>query len=90
MDKRKITQEELNEILNKHNAWLQTRFSNEIKGERANLVEVDLHDLDLSYVDLRAANITKGNLKGINLRNAHLDTDLSNSNLESASLICNT
>ncbi|WP_232353065.1 pentapeptide repeat-containing protein [Hafnia alvei] len=55
----KLTQEELNTILEAHNTYL-TSFGKE--GEKANLFEKDLSGLDLrsanlSYADLRSANL---------------------------------
>ena len=75
---RKITQEQLEEILHKHKLWIEDKEG----GERA----------DLSYVDLRDANLTGANLigaylEGADLRRADLrDADLGYANLEGANL----
>lgn len=63
-----MEQKELNEILRKHQMWLQ----GEKGGERANLREADLRGADLRWadlceVDLRGANLHRANLCGANL-----------------------
>ena len=57
-----MTKERLNEVLEQHALWLQTRFDSEIKGARANL-----SDADLSGVNLRRADLRHANLRGANL-----------------------
>ena len=70
---KKISQKELEMILEKHKRWLDTIGS----GERA-----DLSDVDLSYADLSGTNLIGTNLVGANLRGADLtDADLQNANL---------
>jgi len=59
MELKKITQEELNEILEKHKKWL----NNEKGGKQANL----------SSADLRFANISGANLSSAYLERADLD-----------------
>ena len=51
---RKITQEQLEEILHKHESWLEDKEG----GEKA----------DLSYVDLTGADLTGASLEGADLR----------------------
>ena len=55
---RKITQEQLEEVLLKHKLWLENKEG----GEKA----------DLSYVDLTGANLIGANLIGANLIGANL------------------
>ena len=70
---RKITQEQLEEILHKHKLWLENKEG----GEKA----------DLSYCDLRDVYFTCANLKGANLRRANLrDADLEGADLIGADL----
>ena len=78
-----ISQEELKEILKKHEMWLNY----EEDGERANLSYVDLKCVDLSYTNLRAANLMGINLSDSNLHNADLTcTDLRYANLTDTDL----
>ena len=80
---KKISQEELKEILKKHEMWLK----DEEGGERADLSYVDLKCVDLSYTNLRAANLMGINLSDSNLHNADLTcTDLRYANLTDADL----
>ena len=53
---RKITQEELNEILIKHKKWL----NNEEGGERADLLRADLRWANLTGANLEDAIFVKG------------------------------
>jgi len=88
---------ELNEVLKLHKLWLETRFANKVKGERANLSGANLRRADLrganliranlSEADLRDANLRDANLSGANLRDANLrDANLSGANLNEANL----
>lgn len=78
-----ISQEELKEILKKHEMWLK----DEEGGERANLINADLSCVDLSYTNLRAANLMGINLSDSNLHNADLTcADLRYANLTDADL----
>ena len=65
---RRIDNNELQEILEKHKSWLQ----NCTKGERANLSKEDLSKEDLSKADLSKADLRGVKLKGANLRGANL------------------
>ena len=70
----KITQEELNVILDKHNKYL----NDEKGGKRADLYKKDCSGLDFSNNDLRGvclddSNLTKANLSNCNLSNCDLD-----------------
>ena len=70
---RKITQEELNKILDKHKKWL----NNEPGGECA----------DLHYSDLRGCNFCGSNLSGCNFRDSDLRySDLRGCNLSYSDL----
>ena len=87
---KKITEEELKEILKQHQLWLN---SNETEGKRA-----DLRCADLRCADLRCANLTRANLSGADLTGAYLTgadlrraylyrADLTGANLTGADLI---
>ena len=83
-----MNQDQLNEILAKHKAWL----NNEEGGERANLSYADLSDANLSGANLSGANLSDANLSGANLSDANLsgailsDANLSGANLSGANL----
>ena len=78
-----LNQEELNEILEKHEMWLK----NEKGGERADLINVDLRSIDLSNVNLSGADLRNANLGGADLSNVNLsNADLWNVNLSYAEL----
>lgn len=95
---RRITNDELREILDKHSKWLR----DEDGGEQANLIEADLRDTeplrgnlryadltgaDLSHADLSCANLGDVNLKGANLKGVNLrHANLSHSDLTDADL----
>ncbi|MBD3808773.1 MAG: pentapeptide repeat-containing protein, partial [Epsilonproteobacteria bacterium] len=71
---KKITQEELNEILALHMIWLKSKG---IQGAMA----------DLQGVIIKDANLRSANLKDANLQGAVIyDTDLRGANLEDANL----
>ena len=73
-----ISQEELKEILKKHEMWLR----GEEGGERANL-----SGYDLSYANLRNADLRGAYLYNTNLRDAYLDhADLRDTDLRGADL----
>lgn len=99
---RNISREELNEIVRKHELWLQG-----IGGECAdlsntnlryddlrfaNLENADLSDADLKNANLRYANLKLANLNGANLRYANLKhanlrrADLSDADLNDTNL----
>ena len=68
MNRKKITQEELEQFLKKHKLWLVG-----IKdGKRANLSGADLRGADLCGANLSDANLSDANLCGANLRGANL------------------
>lgn len=73
-----MTQEELNIVLKKHEKWLH----DEPGGERAFLLDEDLHGKDLSDANLRDANLRYADLRGANLSHA----DLSGASLHGADL----
>ncbi len=88
-----MDQNELKEILKKHELWL----NNEEGGERANLrradleganlQDADLHGADLRKADLRGANLGWADLRGANLHGADLrGADLEGANLQYADL----
>ena len=73
-----MTQEELNEILEKHKKWLNDKPG----GERANLSHANLSNANLSHANLSRANLSGANLSGANLRHS----DLCYANLDFACL----
>ena len=88
-----ISQEELKEILKKHEMWLK----GEKGGERAdlrdtNLSGTNLMDADLRYADLWDVNLSDSNLNNADLRYTDLrcanlsDSNLSDADLRSANL----
>ena len=87
-----MTKNELNEILENHELWLNNKG-----GKRADLSGVNLRNADLRYADLRYANLYNANLYNADLRYANLysadlryanlmDADLYNANLKCADL----
>ena len=79
----KMTQEELNEIVRKHNLWLK----NEEGGERADLSGANLSCANLSRANLSRADLSRAYLSGANLSCANLSrADLSCANLSCANL----
>ena len=89
---REIEQKKLEEILQNHKLWLETRDFNEIKGERADLHGANLQGANLQEADLRGANLQGANLQGANLQGANLHganlhgADLQGANLHGANL----
>jgi uncharacterized protein YjbI with pentapeptide repeats len=80
---RVVTKEQLAEILDKHQKWL----NDEEGGENANLSDANLSGADLRDADLRYANLRCANLRGANLRDANLrDADLRYADLRCANL----
>lgn len=74
MKLKKITQEELKEVLELHKKWL----NGEENGVRADLSYMDLRDMDLRdtnlrHAKLRYANLEDANLQGANLRGTNLE-----------------
>lgn len=79
-----ISAKELKEILEKHRLWLETRNSEDIKGERA-----DLRNANLYKANLRGANLEAADLQGADLRDASLrGANLFDANLFGAKLMC--
>jgi hypothetical protein len=84
---REIEQEKLEEILQNHKLWLETRDFDEIKGERADLRGVNLRGADLRGVNLQGANLQGADLRGADLRGANLrGANLHGANLRRADL----
>ena len=78
-----MTQEELNEVLEKHKLWLDGKDGGvQANLSYANLRCADLSGANLEYVNLSGANLSGADLSGANLRGA----DLSNANLSGADL----
>ena len=74
---RKITTEELKEILEKHLKW----SNGDPYGRKAYLHSANLHSADLSSADLRSANLSFADLSFADLRSA----DLRSANLDFSS-----
>ena len=82
-----MEKERLNEVLEQHALWLQTRFSNETKGTRADLTDANLTCANLTDANLTHANLRCANLRGANLTRANLwDADLCGADLRGADL----
>ena len=80
---KKISQEGLKEILEKHSLWLLEKEG----GERANLKGIDLCDTDLRGIDLCDTDLRGANLCNADLRYTSLcNADLRGANLEGADL----
>ena len=88
MSFKKITTEELKEILEKHLKWV----NDEPYGQKADLSSADLRSADLRYADLSYADLRSADLRSANLRYADLSSadlsyaDLSYANLRSTDL----
>jgi hypothetical protein len=76
---KKVTQEELNQILQQHSLWLETEGD---QGARADLSYVDLSGVNLSGVNLSGANLFWAALAGAML----VGTSLFGANLYGANL----
>ena len=81
MELRKISQEELDKIIENHQHWLKKDCEGWEKMKAnlsyADLRDTDLRDTDLRYADLRGANLRRANLNCVNLSYADLiDADL--------------
>ena len=77
-----MEKERLDEILKAHSIWLKTRYTDDVKGERA-----DLSGANLSGADLSGANLRRADLYGANLRRADLyGANLYGANLSGANL----
>ena len=66
-EKQKITQKELQGILDSHKSWLMGD-----EGKRADLQDADLQGAHLQGANLRGANLQDANLQGAHLRGADL------------------
>lgn len=83
---KRYTQEELNEILKKHQHWLNQDCDN-WECMKADLSHIDLSHLDLRSTDLSYVDLSNANLNCTNLSNANLcGTDLYNTNLIDSNL----
>lgn len=85
---KKISQEELDKILEKHKMWLMDREGGEKADLRyTDLTSADLRYADLSHADLRNSNLTEADLSYADLRGADLrGADLNYTNLRCADL----
>ena len=83
----KYTQEQLNEILNKHKEWLYGNGGNWADLRGADLSDANLRWANLRRADLSDANLSDADLSGADLSDANLsDADLSGANLSGADL----
>ena len=81
---RKISKEDLSEILKQHSIWLESDYK---LGSRADLSGADLSGANLSKANLYGANLSEANLYGANLSKANLYiAKLSEANLSGADL----
>ena len=88
---RKITQEELDKIIEQHKHWLNEDCEGWVDMganlEDANLKFANLKGADLEFANLEDANLEDANLKGANLKDANLeDANLKFANLKGANL----
>ena len=91
---RKISKEELSEILKQHTIWSESNYKSgsmaDLSG--ANLSGANLSEANLSEADLSGADLSKANLEGANLHYAKVHyanlsgADLSQGDLEGADL----
>ena len=82
MEYRKITQKELNEIVEKHQHYLRKDIEN-YKDLRANFSGVHLNLLDLDGVNLRYASFTDSKLSNLQLLHTNLNNvDFNNTTIE--------
>lgn len=88
-----MTQEALNEVLEKHKLWLEGKEGGvkaNLRGDdlrEANLRKANLNGADLSYADLSYADLSNANLRFANLSNANLRyANLMYANLRGADL----
>lgn len=91
MELKKITKEELNEMLETHKSFFDPDLvyydEDEYEYLLANLSHTDLHGVDLNHTDLRKADLREADLTGADLSGADLSGALlSYSNLSGANL----
>lgn len=80
---KQIMQHQLDEILLKHEKWLHDN----VKGERADLSNIDLRGTKLENANLECAILNKANLSGMNLSNVNFKAaKLSGTNFKKANL----
>lgn len=85
---RKITAEELNDILEKHKKWLNDKGGEKADLRKANLSGADLRGTDLRQADLRETDLSGADLQGTDLQYASLRrADLGSSDLRYANLL---
>ena len=84
---KKISREELNEMLVKHELWLKNEGGKQLNLENVDLRDFNLKNTNLEYANLNNADLRCANLECANLRNANLrNANLRNANLEYANL----
>jgi hypothetical protein len=84
---RTISEQELKDILDKHDKWLRDEGGERANLRYADLSYADLRDANLRYADLRDANLRDADLRDANLRDANLRyADLRDANLRYADL----
>ncbi len=77
---RKVSEEDLKQILAAHKSWLETGGEN---GKQADLTQTDLRDAYLQGANLRYANLQKAKLINVNLQGASLSRPLTEDEQES-------
>ena len=84
----KMTQEELNKVLENHKHWLNEDCCG-WEGMKADLRDADLRNVNLSNANLRDGDLRNADLRYAYLRNAYLrNADLRNADLRNADLSC--
>ena len=71
---RKVSSEELKDIISKHKKWLLDDGGERANLSYANLSNADLSNANLRYANLNNANLNDADLRSANLRSANLDT----------------
>lgn len=86
-DQQPLTPEEIQEILDAHELWLETMGKEEEKGKWAVLTGANLQGARLEYANLQGAVLTDANLQGAYLNCANLQgSSLGYANLQGAQL----
>ena len=81
---KKITREELDQILQQHELWLTSSGTN---GDRFSIYNTNLRGANLQSANLCAANLQHANFRGADLRKAYFwDADLRHIDLRDANL----
>lgn len=80
---RKISEDELREILEKHEKWLH----NDTNGEKASLLWADMRGVDMRGVYLQGADMRVSNMQGVDMRGGDLRwSDMQGANMQGADM----